>query len=532
MRGNIKLLDCTLRDGGYVNDWKFGNSTLTYIFDRLNNANVDIVEIGFLDERRDVDFNRTIQPSTQSLNEVYSKSTDKSAQIFAMIDYGTCGIDRIQDKDETILDGIRVIFKKENMHNAINFGKKIMEKGYKLCLQMVSVTSYNDEDVIEFSNHVNSINPFAVGIVDTYGLMHKEQVFHYFEMLDNHLNRSIAIGYHSHNNFQLAYSNSIEVLKIPSERTVILDGTLYGMGKSAGNAPIELLSMHLNEFYGKNYDINQLLEAIDVGIMPIFEQHRWGYSLQFYIAAKNDCHPNYVKYLLDKKTLAVKDVDNILGMINEESKLKYDAEYIESLYLKYVLDSIDNPEYVESLEVCLKGRSLVILGPGKSIVTDRDVIKEHVGDKGPIVIAVNFVPEDFVADFIFVSNSKRYIRMLTSLKTCSSKIIATSNVSSVDRPFDFVVRFDNLISESDEIWDNALVILLNLLRKVGVGSISLAGFDGFTDDLEKNYIDKSFDLSKQYPYLSVVNERLTEKIKEYRNSMDIRFLTKSLYDKG
>ena len=203
-----------------------------------------------------------------------------------------------------------------------------MEKGYKLCLQMVSVTSYNDEDVIEFSNHVNSINPFAVGIVDTYGLMHKEQVFHYFEMLDNHLNRSIAIGYHSHNNFQLAYSNSIEVLKIPSERTVILDGTLYGMGKSAGNAPIELLSMHLNEFYGKNYDINQLLEAIDVGIMPIFEQHRWGYSLQFYIAAKNDCHPNYVKYLLDKKTLAVKDVDNILGMINEESKLKYDAEYI------------------------------------------------------------------------------------------------------------------------------------------------------------------------------------------------------------
>ena len=304
------------------------------------------------------------------------------------------------------------------------------------------------------------------------------------------------------------------------------------MGKSAGNAPIELLSMHLNEFYGKNYDINQLLEAIDVGIMPIFEQHRWGYSLQFYIAAKNDCHPNYVKYLLDKKTLAVKDVDNILGMINEESKLKYDAEYIESLYLKYVLDSIDNPEYVESLEVCLKGRSLVILGPGKSIVTDRDVIKEHVSDKGPIVIAVNFVPEDFVADFIFVSNSKRYIRMLTSLKTCSSKIIATSNVSSVDRPFDFVVRFDNLISESDEIWDNALVILLNLLRKVGVGSISLAGFDGFTDDLEKNYIDKSFDLSKQYPYLSVVNERLTEKIKEYRNSMDIRFLTKSLYDKG
>ena len=77
-----------------------------------------------------------------------------------------------------------------------------------------------------------------------------------------------------------------------------------------------------------------------------------------------------------------------------------------------------------------------------------------------------------------------------------------------------------------------MVILLNLLRKVGVGSISLAGFDGFTDDLEKNYIDKSFDLSKQYPYLSVVNERLTEKIKEYRNSMDIRFLTKSLYDKG
>lgn len=530
MDDRVLLLDCTLRDGGHVNDWNFGSGNLTYIFDRLNSAGVDAIEVGFLDDRRQADMNRTIQPGTAAMEAAYSKTASGDSAIFAMIDYGTCSIDNVQPRDETFLDGIRVIFKRPNMRKAAEFGKELMDKGYLLSLNMVSITSYSDDDIREFAECVNRIDPFAVSIVDTYGLMHKEQMYHYFELLDRYLERDIRIGYHSHNNFQLAYSNTIEMIKIHSDRKIIVDGTLYGMGKSAGNAPIELLAMYLNEDYGKSYDISQLLEAIDVSIMPIFREHYWGYSMQFYIAAKNDCHPNFVKYLLDKKTLAIKDVDSILSRIEPERKLKYDESYIESLYSDYISENEDDSDDLRRVKAALGDRELLLIGPGNSELTERGRIREFIKEREPIVLAVNFVPEDLDPDFIFLSNSKRYSFLFHKLENCGSKIIATSNIAPLDKPFAYTIRYDYLVSENDEIWDNALVIILNLLRKVGITEVSLAGFDGFKNDIDKNYIDSSFKLSDDFGYLSAVNERLTKKIVEYRKTMKINFVTESIYD--
>ena len=121
--------------------------------------------------------------------------------------------------------------------------------------------------------------------------------------------------------------------------------------------------------------------------------------------------------------------------------------------------------------------------------------------------------------------------MMPKMKECGSGIIATSNITPAGEPFDYVVRYDGLISESGEIWDNALVIFINLLRGYGIKEITLAGFDGFEGSVEKNYIGKEFDLSKDMNYLSAVNRLLTEKISEYRSEMDIMFLTPSKYDR-
>mgnify|MGYP000853077980 FL=1 len=524
----IKLLDCTLRDGGYVNDWEFGNGAMTCIFDRLNVSGIDIIEIGFLDQRRQPDQNRTIQPDTESMTKAFSKISDRKTMVVAMIDYGTCDIENLQPRSETVLDGIRVIFKKENMHKAVEFGREVMEKGYALFLNMVSITSYEAEDIIEFSEDVNRIKPFAVSLVDTYGLMHKEQMSFYFNLLDKHLDPSISIGYHSHNNFQLAYSNTIEVLELNTKRDIILDGSLYGMGKSAGNAPLELLAMHLNENYGKNYDVNQILEAIDVNIMPMYEKHYWGYSFYFYISAKNDCHPNYVKHLVDKRSLSIKAVNEILGKIEYKRKLAFDKQYIEGLYMEYMLDNLDDSECIEDLSKELSGRELLLIGPGKSADRDRTKIKAFMEDKAPIAVAVNFIPSVGI-DYLFVSNSKRYSLMVPNIIDCGLRTIATSNITPIREPFDYTVEYGGLITDTDEIWDNALVILLNLLKKIGVDKVYLAGFDGFSESSDTNYIDESFDLSKSFEYLSAVNRLLTKKIKEYRKDMNIVFLTDSIY---
>ena len=92
----IKLLDCTLRDGGYLNDWKFGHNNIVNIFERLVSSGVDIIEVGFIDERREYDFNRTIFPDTHSINLGFSDMKKKETMLVGMIDYGTCSIEQIQ----------------------------------------------------------------------------------------------------------------------------------------------------------------------------------------------------------------------------------------------------------------------------------------------------------------------------------------------------------------------------------------------------------------------------------------------------
>ena len=112
MMKRIRLLDCTLRDGGYVNDWKFRYTNTVSIFERLADANVDIIEVGFLDDRRPFDIDRTIFPDTESADRLFGTLDRKNSMVVGMIDYGTCDIENLAPCSESCLDGIRVIFKK------------------------------------------------------------------------------------------------------------------------------------------------------------------------------------------------------------------------------------------------------------------------------------------------------------------------------------------------------------------------------------------------------------------------------------
>ena len=126
---NRKLLDCTLRDGGYVNDWEFGHDKIIEIFERQVSSGVDVIEIGFLDDRRKFDINRTIMPDTQAVNKIFGGLDKGKAMVVAMIDYGTCGIEHLQPKKDCLLDGIRVIFKEHLMYEAMEYCKQVKALG-------------------------------------------------------------------------------------------------------------------------------------------------------------------------------------------------------------------------------------------------------------------------------------------------------------------------------------------------------------------------------------------------------------------
>lgn len=331
----VSILDCTLRDGGYLNDWKFGNTSILSIFRRLIKSNVDIVEIGFLDDRRPVDMNRSINPNTATITEMFKNEDKNQTMVVAMIDYGTCSIENVGLQKDGYIDAIRVIFKQPKMDDAIKFCYQLKEKGYKVFVNPVSVTTYSDKNMLDLINLINVLEPYAISLVDTYGLLQRDDLLRYFYLLDNNLKQNIRIGYHAHNNFQLAYSNSIELLKNITKRNLIIDSSLYGMGKSAGNLNTELIANYLNEFYGKNYDISEILNIIELEILKYTDIVKWGYQLTYYLSASNKCHPNYVKFLENKKQLKITDISTILGLIPSDKKLDYDEKYITDLYEKY-----------------------------------------------------------------------------------------------------------------------------------------------------------------------------------------------------
>ncbi len=526
-----RLLDCTLRDGGYINDWEFGNDVLKSIFERQVSSGVDVIEVGFLDERREFDVNRSIMPDSASVEKIFGRLDKGNAIVVAMIDYGTCDVKHLQPCSESYLDGIRVIFKKQKMHEAIEYCKQVKALGYKMFTQAVSITSYSDEELLELVGLVNELDPFAVSMVDTYGLLHQDNLMHIFKTIDRYLSPGICLAYHGHNNFQLGYSNSIEILNTNTQRDILVDGSLYGMGKSAGNAPIELLATYMNENMGKHYDVSQMLEAIEVNVLDIFRKTPWGYNFLYFISSANKCHPNYVTFLMNKRTLSVKSINDILSRIEGEKKLLYDKELIDKLYIEYQRNECDDTQALAELKHLLAGRTVLALGPGRSIGEESGKIKEYIEKNSPVVIPINYIPNGFAQyiDYLFIANTKRYSQAATSLTQMPKlSIIATSNVTKTQGRFDYVLNYSKLIDLDTDIPDNSLVMLLRMLRCVEVKEVALAGFDGYSEH-EMNY----YNTNMEYSFAKEKALYLNNYVMSVLRSQDIpavHFVTASKYE--
>lgn len=528
--GNVKLLDCTLRDGGYLNDWNFGHDNLVSVFEKLVDAGVDIIEIGFLDERRPFDMDRSIMPDTDSVGKIFEGLDRKNAMVVGMIDYGTCGLANIKPCAESFLDGIRVIFKKHLREDAMAFCGELIKLGYKVFAQLVSVTSYDDEEMLDLVRLANHYKPYAVSMVDTYGLMHQNNLMHYFNLLNENLDPSIGLGYHAHNNFQMGYANCIAMLENTIERPMVVDGTIYGMGKSAGNAPLELLIMHMNHTMGTTYDVGQILEAIDSNISQFHVMPTWGYSMFYYLAASNDCHPNYVTYLMEKRTLSVKSINELLGKLEGEAKLLYDKNYIERLYLDYQSNEINDEADRAALKEVLSARPLLLIGPGASIDVDKRAISSYIKKNNPIIVTINFVPKVVNVDYIFLSNAKRYLQLATKLARKKYDIIATSNVTpTTTGAFAYQINYSSLVDMKAEIIDNSLVMLLKLLMDLDISEVMLAGFDGYSKN-EANFAAESMEYDFIRKKARKLNKYTTDFLASIKDRMQVTFLTKSHYE--
>lgn len=331
MMKNIKLLDCTLRDGGSVNNGMFGYSRILSIIQFLNDANVEIIETGFIDNNVLANKNSSINPNVDFFNKITRQIKNKKSKVVAMLDFSKYNRNNFNITKREDLDGIRIMFKKNQMPEVFDFCYKLKDLGYSIALNPVSITTYKKDELITLLKQANILSPDAVYMIDTYGLLDKEETIDYFNLFKKYLDENIQIGYHSHNNRQLSFSNSIELVNNSENRNIVIDTALLGMGKRAGNTPTELMANHLNSHCKKEYDLNKIMQIINSDIVPLKEKYEWGYSLIHYIAAINKCHSDYVTYFYNVKKLSIEEINNVLPKIEEEKKFSFDSKYADIL---------------------------------------------------------------------------------------------------------------------------------------------------------------------------------------------------------
>ena len=316
----IEILDCTLRDGGYCNNWQFGEKNIRSIVNNLLEANIDIIECGFITQKCEEDKDRTQFVSFEDVAKVIPSNRENKLLV-AMINYGEYPIENIPECDGNSVDGIRVAFHKRDRNSALEYCKQIKSKGYKVFVQGMVTLSYSDEEFVDFIKQVNEFEPFAFYIVDSFGMMKRKDLIRLFYIVEHNLSDNVIIGFHSHNNMQLAYSNAVALTQVQTNREIIVDSSVYGMGRGAGNLNTELFTEFLNDNFDGRYVLQPLLNIIDDILDDFYRKNYWGYSLPNYLSAKNNAHPNYAGYLNDKKTLTVEDMENIFQLMREIFKL-------------------------------------------------------------------------------------------------------------------------------------------------------------------------------------------------------------------
>ena len=258
----VHILDCTLRDGGYCNQWRFGLENVKKITLGLVEANVEIIECGFITNKTAYDLMVTKYNTVEQVAKIIPEKRD--GKIFVvMMNYGEYEIDDLPEYDGSSIEGIRVAFHKKDLDAALSLCQQIKEKGYKVFVQAMVSLCYTDEEFLAMIRRVNEIEPYAFYIVDSFGMMKGKDLTRLFYVVEHNLKNSIWIGFHSHNNMQLAYSNSQILVGMQTNRNLIVDSSIYGMGRGAGNLNTELFIGYLNENYEKTYLLKPLLTIID-----------------------------------------------------------------------------------------------------------------------------------------------------------------------------------------------------------------------------------------------------------------------------
>lgn len=286
-REEIKVLDCTIRDGGLINNHDFDDHLVREVYKALSRAGVDYMEIGYKNSKRlfsTKEFGKWKFCDDDDINKVID-GVESNTKISIMVDVGRVDIDDVKPCKESPVDMIRVASYVKDIDKAIFLVNHFAEKGYETTVNIMAISRALDNELNEALRQLEEESKAKViYIVDSFGALYQETIEFLVKKYKSIL-KSKEVGMHGHNHQQLAFCNTIEAIIHDAN---YVDGTIYGIGRAAGNCPLELLIGFLKN---PKFDIRPILDVISNEFIPLRNKIEWGYIIPYAITGMFNEHP-------------------------------------------------------------------------------------------------------------------------------------------------------------------------------------------------------------------------------------------------
>ncbi|MFD0961358.1 aldolase catalytic domain-containing protein [Paenibacillus chungangensis] len=283
---HCKIVDCTIRDGGLVNNWDFSVEFVSHLYNSLNEAGVDYMEIGYKNSPKLLKGADQAGP-WRFLNDDFLKKVIPNkgrTKLSALVDIGRVDESDILPRSESMLDLIRVACYIQDVDKALELVRIFHDRGYETTLNIMALSNVMENQLIEAFKAINDSVVDVVYIVDSYGSLKPEDFSYLVDKFKEHLPNK-RLGVHAHNNLQLAFANT---LLAAGKGVELLDASVYGMGRAAGNCNTELL---VSELQNAKYNVRPVLDMIEKYMIPLREKEEWGYIIPYMITGILDEHP-------------------------------------------------------------------------------------------------------------------------------------------------------------------------------------------------------------------------------------------------
>ena len=307
-REKIKVLDCTIRDGGLINNHYFKDEFVRGIYELLSKSGIDYMELGYRNSKElfpTTDYGAWKYCDDKKIREI-TAGIESDLKLSIMVDAHRVKEQEFVPVDESPVDMIRVATYVKDIDKAIELINKCHDLGYETTANIMAISTEIEFDLVEALKQLADTAVDVVYVVDSFGALYCEQIEYLVKLYQKYLPGK-EIGVHCHNNQQLAYGNTIEGIIHDAN---YVDGSLYGIGRGAGNCPLELLVGFLKN---PKFKLAHILKAIQVYMLPLRDEIEWGYMIPYVVTSILNEHPR-----------------SAIAMRKTEDKDKY-AEFYEEM---------------------------------------------------------------------------------------------------------------------------------------------------------------------------------------------------------